>query len=97
MQKLSFKYGAKTRTLNLPIDRPENIFVEFANGDEVAVQKIYSVGGRGACIKILIDELPENPEDLEELSELRDKVDELRSENNGLESDIEYLKSQLGI
>lgn len=92
MQKLSLKFGAKTRTLKLPIDRPENIFVEAANGEEVRVQKIYHVGGRGECIKILVDDLFENPADLEELLELRDKVDEIRKENKEFKDEIEELE-----
>jgi hypothetical protein len=56
MQKLSFRYGAKTRTLNLPIERPKKIFVEFSDGEEIPVRKIYNVEGRAQCIKVLVDD-----------------------------------------
>lgn len=78
---------------NLPIERPEKIFVEFANGDEVSIQKIYSVSGRDACIKILVDELLENSEDLNELDSLKSVVEELKEENEEYEGEIEDLKT----
>lgn len=92
MQKLSLKFGAKTRTLKLPIDRPENIFVEAANGEEVRVQKIYHVGGRGECIKILVDDFFENPEDFEEIHNLKTEVEQLKEQNEEYECEIEDLE-----
>ena len=105
MPKLSLKFGAKTRTLKLPIDRPENIFVEAANGEEVRVQKIYHVEGRGECIKILVDDLFENPADLDEIHnlktevadlvvELQGKNEELLIDNNSLACNIKELMAE---
>lgn len=71
---------------------PIPVIVEFANGDEVKIQKVYRVGGRGACIKILVDELLENPADLDELSDLKTEVEELKEENEKFEEEIKELK-----
>lgn len=93
MQKLSLKFGAKTRTLKLPIDRPENIFVEAANGEEVRVQKIYHVGGRGECIKILVDDLFENPADLDEIHNLKTEVADFSEQISGYKHRINELET----
>ena len=92
MTNLSFKYGGITRTLTLPIERPKKIFVEFANGDEARVQKIYSVSGRASCVKILVNELPENPADLDEIHNLRQEVADFSEEISGYKHRISELE-----
>lgn len=74
---------------------PIPVIVEFANGDEAKIQKVYHVGGRASCVKILVDELPENEGDLIELSDLKSKVEQLKEENEEYEGEIEDLKGEL--
>lgn len=98
MQKFALKhgkFGAITRTWTLPTEQPKGIIVECSNGDEVPIRKIYSVGGRTSCIKILIDELLENPADLDEIHSLRTEVEQLEEENEHNEGKIEVLKDEL--
>lgn len=74
---------------------PIPVIVEFANGDEAKIQKVYHVGGRASCIKILIEELPENQGDLIELSDLKSEVEQLKEENEDLEGENEDLEDEL--
>jgi hypothetical protein len=57
MQKLSLKHGkfaTITRTWKLPTERPKGIVVEMQDGKELPIQKIYHVGGRAGCFKVLV-------------------------------------------
>lgn len=59
MQKLALKhgkFGAKTRTWKLPVERPRGIVIELFDGTELPIEKIYHVGGRAECFKILVND-----------------------------------------
>lgn len=74
-------------------DCPIPVIVEFANGHETPVKKVYHVGGRAECIKILIDELPENPADLDEIHNLRGEVVDFSEQISGYKHRINELET----
>lgn len=43
-------------SLQTPAERPQNIFVEFKDGRELPVEKIYYIGGKSQTFKVLISD-----------------------------------------
>lgn len=69
------------------VNRPENIIVEFHDGTELPVEKIYYVGGRAECFKVLVDDWPG--------INLQSELDDLKRDCKIFEEEKESAESEL--
>lgn len=69
------------------VNHPENIVVEYPNGDEVPVQKIYYVGGRAECFKVLIRDF--------EREKLKSEIEDYKADYKILEGEKQNVEREL--
>lgn len=76
------------------IDHPENIVVELQDGTEIPVQKIYYVGGRAECFKVLVlDREKENF--LKKIENLEHDCKVFEDEKDNAEAELSKAEKQL--
>lgn len=76
------------------VNRPENIIVEFHDGTELPVEKIYYVGGRAECFKVLVDDWP-GINLQSELDDLKRDCKIFEEEKESAESELEKAEKEL--
>lgn len=82
-------------SLQTPAERPQNIFVEFKDGRELPVEKIYYIGGKSKTFKVLISDENKAKDDalIEDLKHdykiLQEEEKDAQREINRLEEELE--------